>query len=176
MAPCLLVFEDLDSLIGPRERSYFLNEIDGLESNHGILMIGSTNHLEELDPGIAKRPSRFDRKYFYDDPNKDERVQYAEYWRNKLKGNEKIDFPETLKEKIADITDGFSFAYMKEGFVAALMTIVAEKSCEFWGNQRAEHYGGGGDDDLEKNAFWQEFKKQVKNLRDEMDSKKSKVI
>lgn len=43
MAPCLLVFEDLDSLIGPRERSYFLNEIDGLESNHGILMIGSTN-------------------------------------------------------------------------------------------------------------------------------------
>lgn len=79
MAPCLLIFEDIDSLIGPGVRSYFLNEVDGLESNHGILMIGSTNHLDRLDPGIAKRPSRFDRKYFFDDPDLGERVQYAEY-------------------------------------------------------------------------------------------------
>lgn len=35
----------------------------GLESNDGILMIGSTNHLDRLDPAIANRPSRFDRKY-----------------------------------------------------------------------------------------------------------------
>jgi len=131
-------------------------------------MIGSTNHLELLDPGIAKRPSRFDRKYFYDDPNRDERVQYAEYWRNKLKGNEKIDFPESLKEKIADITDGFSFAYMQEGFVATLMSIVVGK------DNHSE--SGGGDDEFEKNVFWQEFKKQVKNLRDEMDSEDSKVF
>jgi len=56
-----------------------LNEVDGLESNDGILMIGSTNHLERLDPGIAKRPSRFDRKYLFDDPNEGERELYAEY-------------------------------------------------------------------------------------------------
>src|SRR6266480_5472516 len=59
-APCYLVFEDLDSLVTDRVRSYFLNEVDGLHSNDGILMVGSTNHLERLDPGIAKRPSRFD--------------------------------------------------------------------------------------------------------------------
>lgn len=35
MAPCLLIFEDIDSLILPNVRSYFLNEVDGLESNHG---------------------------------------------------------------------------------------------------------------------------------------------
>lgn len=34
-------------------RSYFLNEIDGLKSNDGIFMVGSTNHLERLDPGIS---------------------------------------------------------------------------------------------------------------------------
>jgi transitional endoplasmic reticulum ATPase len=34
-------------------RSYFLNEIDGLKSNDGIFIVGSTNHLERLDPGIA---------------------------------------------------------------------------------------------------------------------------
>jgi transitional endoplasmic reticulum ATPase len=53
MAPCLLIFEDIDSLILPNVRSYFLNEVDGLESNHGILMIASTNHLERLDPGTS---------------------------------------------------------------------------------------------------------------------------
>jgi len=43
-APCLLVFEDLDSLVREGVRSYFLNEVDGLERNDGILIIGSTNH------------------------------------------------------------------------------------------------------------------------------------
>lgn len=43
-APCLLVFEDLDSLITDKVKSYFLNEVDGLENNDGIMMIGSTNH------------------------------------------------------------------------------------------------------------------------------------
>ncbi|KFY13752.1 hypothetical protein V491_06303, partial [Pseudogymnoascus sp. VKM F-3775] len=61
MAPCVLIFEDLDSLITKKSRAYFLNEVDGLESNDGICMIGSTNHLNTLDPAIAKRPSRFDR-------------------------------------------------------------------------------------------------------------------
>ena len=44
MAPCLLVFEDLDSMITDKVKSFFLNEVDGLESNDGIMMIGSTNY------------------------------------------------------------------------------------------------------------------------------------
>ncbi len=43
-APCLLLFEDVDSLVTNQVRSYFLNEVDGIEDNHGILMIGSTNN------------------------------------------------------------------------------------------------------------------------------------
>jgi hypothetical protein len=54
-APCYLVFEDLDSLVSDSVRSYFLNEVDGLKDNDGIFMIGSTNHLERLDPGISVR-------------------------------------------------------------------------------------------------------------------------
>ena len=68
MAPCLLIFEDLDSMITEDTRSFFLNEVDGLESNDGIMMIGSTNYLEKLDAGITKRPSRFDRKYHSTSP------------------------------------------------------------------------------------------------------------
>lgn len=47
------MFEDLDSIVTDGVRSYFLNEVDGLENNDGIFMVGSTNHLERLDPGIS---------------------------------------------------------------------------------------------------------------------------
>ncbi|KAL6708813.1 hypothetical protein ACN47E_002220 [Coniothyrium glycines] len=123
-APCLLIFEDLDSLVNDDIRSYFLNEVDGLESNDGILMIGSTNHLDKLDPAIAKRPSRFDRKYHFKLPAEEERRLYALYWRSKLISNETVDFPEDLAAVISQLTEGFSFAYLKELFVMALLSLV----------------------------------------------------
>jgi transitional endoplasmic reticulum ATPase len=167
MAPCLLIFEDIDSLVSPMVRSYFLNEVDGLESNHGILMIGSTNHLEQLDPGIAKRPSRFDRKYLFDVPTRDERIQYAEYWRHKLRNNKKVDFPQQMSSSVADITGDFSFAYMKEAFVAALLVIVARSDEK----QTFRHR----EDDLSGNILWKELKKQVETLRKEMDTETESV-
>ncbi len=124
MAPCLLIFEDLDSLVSDDIRSYFLNEVDGLESNDGILMIGSTNHLDKLDPAISKRPSRFDRKYHFKIPGEEERKLYTEYWRNKLVKNDTVEFPEELCDVIAKLSEGFSFAYLKELFVMALLTLV----------------------------------------------------
>ncbi|KAK5245880.1 hypothetical protein LTR16_007204, partial [Cryomyces antarcticus] len=69
MSPCLLVFEDVDTIVTPQTRSYFFNEVDGLEKNDGILMVASTNHLDQLDPGLSKRPSRFDRKYLFPLPS-----------------------------------------------------------------------------------------------------------
>lgn len=38
-APCLLIFEDLDSMIADGVRSYFLNEVDGIRKNDGILIV-----------------------------------------------------------------------------------------------------------------------------------------
>lgn len=124
MAPCLLIFEDLDSLVVDDVRSYFLNEVDGLESNEGILMIGSTNHLDRLDPAIAKRPSRFDRKYHFKVPSLSARSLYCQYWRKKLSVNDELDFPAELCDVIATFTEGFSFAYLKELFVASLLNIA----------------------------------------------------
>lgn len=62
LAPCVVILEDLDSLINDSNRSFFLNQLDGLEGNDGLLVIGTTNHFERLDPGLSTRPSRFDRK------------------------------------------------------------------------------------------------------------------
>jgi SpoVK/Ycf46/Vps4 family AAA+-type ATPase len=145
-APCYLVFEDLDSIVDDSVRSYFLNEVDGLKSNDGILMVGSTNHLDRLDPGIAKRPSRFDRKYYFPNPDYDQRVQYAKFWQGKLKDNKDLDFPDELCEKIAEITPKFSFAYMQEAFVASLLAIAARggKSVEE-ADREAERWSGPQD-------------------------------
>jgi len=187
-APCYLVFEDLDSIVNDHVRSYFLNEVDGLKSNDGILMVGSTNHLDRLDPGISKRPSRFDRKYYFPDPDYDQRVAYAKFWQGKLKDNHDLEFPDELCPAIANITNKFSFAYMQEAFVASLIAIATRKDGESLTN-RFEHSGyqdpvwetavmpcSGGeklDGDLDKLILWEELQLQVKILRDEMDEKSS---
>lgn len=130
MAPCLLVFEDLDSLVTDETRSYFLNEVDGLEANDGILMIGSTNNLDALDPAISRRPSRFDRKYHFQLPGEQERIAYCQFWRRKLADSEMVDFQDDLCPIIAKMTEGFSYAYLKELFVWALLTIARGRSVE----------------------------------------------
>ena len=125
MAPSLLVFEDLDSLIQDKVRSYFLNEVDGLERNDGILMIGSTNFLVRLDPSISKRPSRFDRKYHFQLPGLHERVLYCQYWRNKLQKRQDLGFTDEVCDIVARLTEDFSFAYLKELFVQALLAVAS---------------------------------------------------
>ncbi|EME44520.1 hypothetical protein DOTSEDRAFT_72104 [Dothistroma septosporum NZE10] len=150
MAPCMLIFEDLDSLVVDKFRSYFLNEVDGLENNDGILMIGSTNHLERLDPGIAKRPSRFDRKYHYKLPGQRERTLYCEYWRKKLQKNSSVQFDEQICIIVSQLTEGFSFAYLKELFVQTLLAIV----------------GGGADiDDDDEEDFYDHAKEVAKDTK-----------
>ncbi|KID88647.1 proteasome-activating nucleotidase, partial [Metarhizium majus ARSEF 297] len=137
MAPCLLVFEDLDSLVAGETRSYFLNEVDGLQSNEGILMVGSTNHLDKLDASITKRPSRFDRKFHFKLPGEPERVAYCRQWAGKCAGEAAVDFPDELCRVIAQLTAGFSFAYLRELFIASLLILgrllstVGGQMCRF---------------------------------------------
>lgn len=180
MAPCLLVFEDLDSLITDQVKSFFLNEVDGLESNDGIMMIGSTNYLERLDPGISKRPSRFDRKYHFTLPAMSERIQYCDYWRSRLATNKAIDYPPELSKAIAELTQDFSFAYLKEAFITSLLIIVAvqrgtnqefrETPAETNGDVTKENSASK----LKKNLLYRVLSKQVQTLRHEMEgSRKS---
>ncbi|TVY83879.1 putative ATPase [Lachnellula suecica] len=170
MTPCLLVLEDIDTIVTAQTRSYFFNEVDGLENNDGILMVASTNHIDELDPGLSKRPSRFDRKYLFPLPSKAERIQYVRFWRQKLKSKPEVKFPDILVEPIAGITHEFSFAYMQEAFVASLLDIAHRHDDEDEGKESAR-LAGGGDQDLEKYELWRVMKEQVKTLREEMDSK-----
>jgi SpoVK/Ycf46/Vps4 family AAA+-type ATPase len=117
--PCLLVLEDLDSMIDDKSRSFFLNELDGFESNTGVVVIGTTNHPEKLDTAILDRPSRFDRKYRFDLPGPLERAEYMKLWNNRLQPELRIS--SVGINELVRITEWFSFAYLKELYLSSMM-------------------------------------------------------
>ncbi len=121
-APCVLVFEDLETIVTDQNRSYFLNELDGFQSNSGILTLATTNFPERIDPAIVDRPSRFDRKYCLDLPGVDERARFLERFSQGLGAEMQID-AESVRE-VADRTAGFSFAYLKELTISSIMVWV----------------------------------------------------
>lgn len=124
-APCILVLEDLDSLLTPQNRSFFLNELDGFAANVGIVALATTNHPERLDPAILDRPSRFDRKYPFDLPELPERLDYNILWNNSLKPELRLS--DEGVAKLSELTDGFSFAYLKELFLSSMMRWIADE-------------------------------------------------
>lgn len=72
LAPCVLVFEDIDSFGESREDganqglSDFLQFLSGLTGKRGkIIFIATTNHIKLLDAAIANRPARFNRRYHF---------------------------------------------------------------------------------------------------------------
>jgi AAA+ superfamily predicted ATPase len=122
-APCLLILEDLDSLLTDENRSFFLNELDGFASNDGIVLLATTNHPEKLDPAILDRPSRFDRKYHFNLPALAERTQYIKFWNASLQDN--MCLSEQTIVALAETTQDFSFAYLKELFLSSMMKWMA---------------------------------------------------
>jgi hypothetical protein len=121
-APCILVFEDLDSLIHDKNRAFFLNELDGFASNTGVVTVATTNHPDRLDPAILDRPSRFDRKFHFDLPGPDERRAYLAHWNGSLEPS--LQLAEEDVEAVVGLTDGYSFAYLKELFVSSLVAWI----------------------------------------------------
>lgn len=79
-APCLIFIDELDALGKARgtgggnhdERDQTLNQLlvqmDGFDSNRGIILIAATNRPEMLDPALV-RPGRFDRQIVVDRPD-----------------------------------------------------------------------------------------------------------
>jgi cell division protease FtsH len=80
-APCIIFIDELDAVGrhrgagiggGHDEREQTLNqllvEMDGFESNEGVIMIAATNRPDVLDPALL-RPGRFDRMVVVDRPD-----------------------------------------------------------------------------------------------------------
>eukprot|EP01054_Gregarina_sp_Poly1_P001486 Gregarina_sp_Poly_1__1485@NODE_1372_length_4272_cov_47_282045_g26_i1_p1_GENE_NODE_1372_length_4272_cov_47_282045_g26_i1NODE_1372_length_4272_cov_47_282045_g26_i1_p1_ORF_typecomplete_len619_score69_02AAA/PF00004_29/3_8e25AAA_22/PF13401_6/2_2e08RuvB_N/PF05496_12/3_2e08AFG1_ATPase/PF03969_16/1_3e07IstB_IS21/PF01695_17/2_2e07AAA_5/PF07728_14/3_4e07AAA_16/PF13191_6/2_7e06NACHT/PF05729_12/3_4e03NACHT/PF05729_12/2_1e05Bac_DnaA/PF00308_18/4_5e05TniB/PF05621_11/0_0059AAA_2/PF07724_14/9_1e05AAA_14/PF13173 len=78
----LLIFDEIDVLCPVREdaperavelTTIFLTHLDGIESSAGIVIMGTTNRPEQLDPAI-RRPGRLDQELELDVPNVYERA------------------------------------------------------------------------------------------------------
>ncbi|MBS1722008.1 MAG: ATP-binding protein [Armatimonadetes bacterium] len=126
-SPCVLVFEDLDSMVNAQTRSAFLNELDGFASNKGVLVIATANYPEKLDPAILERPSRFDRKVTFDLPGLAERKEFLA--RSTLKWSQAASIPSKALDSVSQGTEGFSFAYLQELCVSALMDWMRSGGC-----------------------------------------------
>jgi ATP-dependent 26S proteasome regulatory subunit len=124
MAPCIVILEHHDSLIDNKNRSFFLNELDGFQSNDGVAVLATTNHPGKLDPAIINRPSRFDRKYHFHLPADTERLAYIMKWNNDLQTD--LQVSKKGAAEVVSATEGFSFAYLKELFVASMVQWMSE--------------------------------------------------
>lgn len=134
-APCIIFIDELDALGKSRsgstvgghdEREQTLNallvEMDGFDSNSGVIVVAATNRPETLDPALL-RPGRFDRHVLVDRPDVGGREDILRVHVKNVKLDENVD----LKD-IASITPGFVGADL-ENLVneAALLAARAEK-------------------------------------------------
>lgn len=116
-APCIIFIDELDALGKTRgssvvgghdEREQTLNallvEMDGFDSNSGVIVVAATNRPEMLDEALL-RPGRFDRQILVDRPD----VQGREEILKVHVKNVKLDPTVNLKD-VASISPGFAGA------------------------------------------------------------------
>ncbi|MEQ1820952.1 MAG: ATP-binding protein [Fimbriimonadaceae bacterium] len=122
-APCVVVLEDLDSLIRSRMLSSILNHMDGATPLNGVLFLATTNHPEKLDPAIKNRPSRFDRVIEFGPPTLAMRQRLIRKFM--ARGNRAMKLNQRQRKKLAIKIEGFSFAFIKELMISSAMKWAA---------------------------------------------------
>ena len=116
-APCIVFIDEIDAIGGKRvagslggndEREQTLNqlltEMDGFESNNGVVILAATNRPENLDPALL-RPGRFDRRVPVELPDQKGREDILRVHAAKVKMDPAVDFT-----KIARMASGASGA------------------------------------------------------------------
>ena len=135
-APCIIFIDELDALGKARgmnvmgghdEREQTLNqllvEMDGFESNKGVIIMAATNRPEILDPALL-RPGRFDRQVLVDRPDINGREAILKIHSKNVLLSPKVDL-----HKIAARTPGFVGADLAN-IVNEAALLAARKSKE----------------------------------------------
>ncbi|HOV89364.1 MAG TPA: ATP-dependent zinc metalloprotease FtsH [Syntrophorhabdaceae bacterium] len=133
-APCIIFIDEIDAVGrhrgaglggGHDEREQTLNqllvEMDGFESNEGVIVMSATNRPDVLDPALL-RPGRFDRQVVVSTPDVKGREAILKVHTRKTVIDSKVDL-----SIIARGTPGFSGADL-ENLVNEAALIAARKS------------------------------------------------
>jgi cell division protease FtsH len=128
-APCIIFIDEIDAVGrhrgaglggGHDEREQTLNqllvEMDGFESNDGVILVSATNRPDVLDPALL-RPGRFDRQVVVPLPD--------------VKGREKILEVHTKKTPLADDVEFAVIARGTPGFSGADIENLVNESVLF---------------------------------------------
>lgn len=135
-APCIIFFDEIDSLAPKRERvegevekrvvAQLLALMDGLKSRGDVIVMAATNRPNSIDPAL-RRPGRFDREIAIGIPNEHARREILEIYARGMPLAEGVDVA-----NLAETTHGFTGADLnalcREAAMAALRRQLPELS------------------------------------------------
>jgi transitional endoplasmic reticulum ATPase len=141
VAPCVIFFDEIDSLAGRRgqesgtkvtERvlNQMLAEMDGLENLSEVLVVAATNRPDLLDPAVL-RPGRFDKILLVNSPDEKGREKILKIHTKDMPLGEKgkifnLAEREKLLKEIAKKTEGYSGADLESISRGAAMLALRE--------------------------------------------------
>jgi cell division protease FtsH len=163
-APCIIFIDEIDAVGrhrgaglggGHDEREQTLNallvEMDGFESNEGVILIAATNRPDVLDPALL-RPGRFDRRVVVARPD--------------VKGREEILRVHTRKKPLADDVDLSIIARGTPGFSGAdLENLVNEAA--LWAARQNRKFIAMSDFEMSKDKVLMGVERKSMILSDE---------
>ena len=114
-APSVVFFDEIDAIAAARGShssatsglnvlTTLLNEMDGIESLRGVLVLAATNKPDILDPALM-RPGRFDTLLYIGPPARAARAEIFRIRTRRMPLADDVDF-----DRLADRTDGYSGA------------------------------------------------------------------
>ncbi|XP_037650198.1 ATPase family AAA domain-containing protein 2-like isoform X6 [Sebastes umbrosus] len=108
MRPSIIFFDEIDGLAPVRSSrqdqihssivSTLLALMDGLDNRGEVVVIGATNRLDSIDPGL-RRPGRFDREFLFGLPDRESRKEILKIHTRQWKPRPSEDFLDELAEK-----------------------------------------------------------------------------
>ena len=137
VAPCVVFFDEIDSLAGKRgnetgtkvtERvlNQMLAELDGLEDMKDILIIGATNRPDMLDPALL-RPGRFDKILLVNAPEEKGREMILDIHTKNMPIKSKDKIIKDIAKKTIGYTGADLEALVREAAMLSLRENIESK-------------------------------------------------
>ena len=133
VSPCVIFFDEIDSLAGKRGGmqggsrvtenvlNQLLAEMDGIEDLTNVIVIGATNRPDIIDPALL-RPGRFDRIVYVPVPEEEGRLEILKIHTEKMP----IENKAKLIEELSKDTEGFTGADLESLAREAAMLALRE--------------------------------------------------